>query len=147
MKNAPVIDGDPDDQKIHGRRSFQSNTWHWLTVFIGAAIIARLIAHYDVALPVCRFHNLTGVPCPLCGGTRALRSIADLDLLAAIQFNPLVFLTGALIAGWVGLKVLDRLMGTHTEKTLQRHASRTPLAFLALGFIVLNWLYLIWVLE
>ncbi len=147
MNNPPVIDGEPDEHEVRSNRSTPGNPWSWLSLFVGTAIIARVIMQRNVALPVCGFHHLTGVPCPLCGGTRALGSIAELDLLAAIQFNPLVFLGGALITLWALLRMLDRLLGTRLEKTLRQHTNRLPLAFIALGFIVLNWLYLIRVLE
>lgn len=37
----------------------------------------------------CLFRNLTGIPCPGCGMTRAWLSALRLDILAAFQHHPL----------------------------------------------------------
>jgi uncharacterized membrane protein YccC len=52
----------------------------------------------------CAFKAFTGVPCPTCGGTRALLALARLDAGAALAWNPLVtlgvavFFAGGLVA-------------------------------------------------
>jgi len=43
-------------------------------------------------LPPCPFHTLTGLECPLCGGTRALLHMARGDWVAAWDANPVVVL-------------------------------------------------------
>lgn len=40
--------------------------------------------------PKCWLHELTGLNCPGCGGTRAITSLAHGDLLAAVYWNPLL---------------------------------------------------------
>jgi hypothetical protein len=106
-----------------------------------------LIAQWNVALPVCGFRNLTGIPCPFCGGTRALQSVAEFDLWAAVQYNPLVLLAGALIVGWALLGALDRVAGTQLVKRLNRRTRKLPVAFIVIGSILLNWVYLTCLLE
>lgn len=39
-------------------------------------------------LPLCGFRHVTGLPCPLCGGTRACAALAEGNFLAAWQLNP-----------------------------------------------------------
>ena len=39
-------------------------------------------------LPLCGFRHVTGLPCPLCGGTRACAALADGNFLVAWQLNP-----------------------------------------------------------
>jgi hypothetical protein len=65
-------------------------------------------------LPLCGFRHLTGVPCPLCGGTRVCAALAEGDVLAAWQFNPGLVLLLALVAAhalqvgieaWTGRRV------------------------------------------
>lgn len=38
----------------------------------------------------CLFHRLTGMYCPGCGGTRALRYLLGGHILKSIQYHPLV---------------------------------------------------------
>lgn len=65
-------------------------------------------------LPLCGFRHLTGVPCPLCGGTRVCAALAQGDVLAAWQLNPGLVLLLALVAAhslqigfeaWTGRRV------------------------------------------
>ena len=52
-------------------------------------------------LPPCPFHAITGFHCPGCGTTRALHSMANGNLVAALKLNALVVLglpLGCLIA-------------------------------------------------
>lgn len=41
----------------------------------------------------CLFHSLTGLYCPGCGGTRAVRSLLKGDLRMSFQYHPLVLYT------------------------------------------------------
>ncbi len=42
---------------------------------------------------VCIFHSLTGLYCPGCGGTRAVRTLLQGDLRMSVQYHPLVLYT------------------------------------------------------
>ncbi|MDR0922738.1 MAG: DUF2752 domain-containing protein [Hungatella sp.] len=44
---------------------------------------------FGFGLP-CLFHSLTGLYCPGCGGTRAVRSLLQGDLRMSFQYHPLV---------------------------------------------------------
>ena len=64
------------------------------TIIFGAlitAIMARFCLQHGLAW-TCPLIALLNVPCPSCGTTRAFASLANLDLLAAIKFNPLIVL-------------------------------------------------------
>ena len=57
--------------------------------------------------PVCQFHQLTGLNCPGCGGTRAVYQLLHGHVLRAMQDNALVVLSLAGLAGraaWFGTK-------------------------------------------
>lgn len=49
---------------------------------------------------LCPLLELTGIPCPTCGGTRALLALAAADLPAALAWNPLVAVAGIVAAAW-----------------------------------------------
>lgn len=44
---------------------------------------------FDKLAPTCFFRQWTGLLCPGCGITRAMRALAAGDLLAALDYNPL----------------------------------------------------------
>jgi len=63
----------------------------WRSVVVLGWPLALGIAPVLVALgdvPLCAFRQLTGRPCPLCGGTRACAALAEGNLLVAWQANP-----------------------------------------------------------
>lgn len=53
----------------------------------------------------CLLKQSTGLPCPLCGGTRASASLLSGDPLAALAMNPGVAIALPLIAIWITLRV------------------------------------------
>ncbi|MEV4423578.1 DUF2752 domain-containing protein [Patulibacter sp. NPDC049589] len=78
-------------------------------VALGVAALA-LPAAYEAAVgsdgpPICPFRLLTGLPCPFCGGTRALAAAARGDLDGALRFNAVwpVVAVALIAAGVVGL--------------------------------------------
>jgi hypothetical protein len=61
-----------------------------------AVLFAPFAKDLAPQLPDCPFRELTGLPCPACGTTRAALALARLDPAGAIALNPLATL-GALI--------------------------------------------------
>lgn len=87
----------------------------WPLALLGAPVVLSL-----GELPLCGFRHLTGVPCPLCGGTRACAALADGNFLAAWQANPGLLVLLAIAAvhsvqlgfeGWSGRRVLRWRIG------------------------------------
>jgi Protein of unknown function (DUF2752) len=66
----------------------------WLCVAIACVTLLALgqvSSQFEFAVPQCTLKLLTGIPCPTCGGTRALRALFGHGaVLAALRFNPLV---------------------------------------------------------
>jgi hypothetical protein len=71
-------------------------TLGWPLALLGAPLVLSL-----GDLPLCGFRHLTGLPCPLCGGTRACAALVDGNFLAAWQLN-------------AGLMVLLTLAAAHS---------------------------------
>ncbi len=115
----------------------------WLLALLGAAAVARVALYWNVPLPACNFKRLTGVPCPFCGGTRALKSVAEFDLWAAVQFNPLVCLAGLAVVAWFALWVTDRFRTRPLRPRIRRLIDRWPVWWIAGGLVLVNWAYLI----
>lgn len=70
-------------------------TLGWPLALLGAPLLLSL-----GDLPLCGFHHLTGLPCPLCGGTRACAALVEGNFLAAWQFNPGVLVILSLAAAY-----------------------------------------------
>ena len=90
-------------------------------------------------LNACVFLDLTGLPCPSCGSTRAMSALAHGEIVRAFALNPLLtaFLTALLL--YLGTRLL-------TGWTPVAHLSRREriLAFGLLVTLVLgNWVWVI----
>ena len=57
-------------------------------LILGILIIALFIA-CNYRIP-CIFHEITGLHCPGCGGTRAIVSLIKLDIYQAFRYNMLI---------------------------------------------------------
>ena len=66
----------------------------------------------------CLFHLLTGLYCPGCGGTRAVRAMAAGNLRLSFQYHPLVLYTAAVLT----VELLSLFV------------------YIAAGIIVVNWI-------
>ena len=58
----------------------------------------------------CPFHELTGLLCPLCGGTRAALRLLDGDLAGSLGLNVLLLPLGLVVA-YVAVANLGMLAG------------------------------------
>lgn len=77
---------------------------------IGVGLLATLDPNRPGHYPTCPFLFLTGLWCPGCGSLRVVHDLAHLDLLGALDRNPLtVLLVPVLAYAWVGW--LLRLLG------------------------------------
>lgn len=88
-------------------------------------------------LTPCLFKNVTGIPCFLCGGTRATISMAKGEIIPALLFNPLVCAVLVLTAVLFGLKVIFGL------KVAIAPQSRRRLWLAAIAAVVVNWIYVV----
>lgn len=90
----------------------------------------------SLGLP-CMFQALTGLYCPGCGGTRAVRALLKGDLWMSFQYHPLVLYT---VFAFVLELVLRNLPGV--GKTPEAGDKRVR-AFILMGaFLVMaNWIF------
>lgn len=65
-----------------------------LLMAAGALLLARIHLAWRPAT-LCPLRAITGIPCPLCGGTTAAAAIGRLDLRAALAANPVAVLAAA----------------------------------------------------
>ena len=63
----------------------------WLAISLSLFFIGWVLIQSGVPLPACLWHQMTGLPCPGCGGTRCAQAIVAGSLGTAFTMNPLVF--------------------------------------------------------
>jgi hypothetical protein len=86
------------DTPAHGLLSPGERQWRavltlgWPLALGAAPVLLR------ANLPLCAFRHVTGLPCPLCGGTHAGAALAQGDLMAAWQAHPGLMPLAALAA-------------------------------------------------
>ena len=110
----------------------------------GAALCgcALLDPHNPPAAIFCPFRLVTGVPCPLCGITRALAALVRADVTTALQFHALSPIVLMGMAAWV---VADagqaaRLWDVRRFGAVALHPGLwTVLFVLCLGYGALRW--------
>ena len=73
----------------------------FLTVSLTAAASCFAWLAFGLPWPKCWFRQMTGLPCPTCGATRSILSLAHGNLGDAIALNPMLFLC------YVGTLALD----------------------------------------
>jgi hypothetical protein len=110
---------------------------------LGLLGLAGAAFHLDrLGFPLCMFKATTGLPCFTCGGTRALVSLAHLDLPGAVAMNPLVALGLIALVPWgiadAVLALRGRALVLEVGPTLGR-----LLRIGAVPLLLANWAYLI----
>ncbi len=108
-----------------------------IAVFLALVALAPL---RQFGLPLCGLRMLTGLPCPLCGGTRAAQAFLCGDFSRAFYLNPLAFPVagGLIVAGLVAAVELIRSRPLTDWTALRdRWMARTPLILVLL--LVIWW--------
>ena len=106
------------------------------TVLVGVSVLLKP-AGSEATL--CVFRNVTGLPCPTCGSTRAALSAVQGRPLDAIAFNPFVTVAGALSIGWLAMRVGFR---RRIEINLAPR-QRTLVWVVIAALLGANWVYVI----
>jgi hypothetical protein len=109
----------------------------WAPLIAGAFAAARFVPFQRFPIP-CPFRSLTGIPCPTCGGTRAMIAFAHLDFPTALAMNPLVAVFAVLALVYLVHSV--RVLITRRPWRPEIPKMFRPAAIAA---VLVNWGYLI----
>jgi hypothetical protein len=110
-------------------------------------VLARFHSDLVYRLAHCTLRDITGLPCPTCGGTRAALALAQGNFSSAFGANPLVAVGLVILGVWV----LVGLLAT-TMPRLRRTIEFTPrekrtARILAVLIIVSAWIWQIRILK
>ena len=114
--------------------------------FLSVSVLAggTLWIIYSERLPIhpsCPFKAVTHLPCPGCGGVRAVTALLHGDILQALYLNPLsvvVFLFFCIAPIWT---LIDGLRGKQTlRKALTTRWNKTAIVVLVL-ILLANWIW------
>lgn len=113
----------------------------WLCVGTGLYVLSifslrRLSEATGLDLVPCLFKQVTGQPCPLCGGTRAALFLGTGDPLSAFQMNPLVTLSLVGFGLWIALRLAF-------AKDLEIHPSNRVRLTMLVAALLINWAYVL----
>lgn len=110
-----------------------------LVFIIAGSIFLYVASAKEIKLPPCIFNVVTGLYCPGCGGTRAVRALIHGHLLRAVWYHPFVV---------YGVAVYVIFMVSHTIRKFINHNVKGMkyrnvyiyiwLAILILNFIIRN---------
>ena len=94
-------------------------------------------------LKVCYFRNVTGIPCPSCGSSRAVESLFQGDLVASVLFNPFGIVIAAIMVVlpfWLLYDAISKKASLYLffEKTNRVLGQKTVVIVLVL-IVLLNW--------
>lgn len=108
-----------------------------LALLLALVVLASLQPRGQKFLPglPCGFHAMTGLPCPLCGGTRAAHAILRGDFPRANSLNPLAYLALAAVVALASVLLIEAARQrriTDWEALIRRQLRWAPVAILLL---------------
>ena len=114
----------------------------WRLVTIEFALLGFVLGLYYLHIPWrCPFKMLTGLPCPGCGGTRALVELLHGRFTEALWLNPvsvLVIVFAVIAPVWL---FVDCCRGTHSLQRVMKGQWPIPVICVAVVITIANWIW------
>ena len=116
----------------------------WLGVSIASAGLAAAWLTIGLPWPRCIFHEITSLPCVTCGMTRCGIQFFHAHFLAALKWNPLVFMALCSVTAF-DLYAFATLAtrGPRLRICFYNQAAKTFVRGAVIAALVLNWIYLL----
>jgi Protein of unknown function (DUF2752) len=116
----------------------------WLTVSLVALGLAAAWLTVGLPWPRCAFHEMTGLPCVTCGMTRCAIQFFHGHFLAALKWNPLVFMAlCSLTAFDLYAFAMLTTRGPRLRICFDTQTGRALVRIAVVSALVLNWIYLL----
>ena len=113
----------------------------FVTILLGLVFSVFLLMEY-IPIPMgCPFKAITGIPCPGCGGIRAVQFLLKGEILHALYTNPLscIFcLFCAVLPLW---SFYDCYNGKHTLKTCLTTPWSNKAIVVTVIILLVNWIW------
>lgn len=111
--------------------------------------LKRLVRLFRQGVP-CLFYCATGIYCPGCGGSRAIKYLVKGEILKSLWYHPLV----GYLAIVIGIEIGRTILGHSKMKRISRNCQKTPqnyhmevyvgIAIILINWTVKNWALLAW---
>jgi len=133
--------------RLHVRRLSPGEIDHeliWLSVSLASLGLAAAWLTIGLPWPRCIFHEITTLPCVTCGMTRCGIQFFHAHFLAALKWNPLVFMALCSVTAF-DLYAFATLAtrGPRLRICFYNQAAKTFVRGAVIAALVLNWIYLL----
>ena len=85
----------------------------------------------------CLFHTVTGLYCPGCGGTRAVRTLLKGDYRMSVQYHPLVLYTVFVFF----IEILLRMISKKRKHPFDHRKRERILVLIGTAIVLVNWIF------
>jgi len=116
----------------------------WLGVSLASLGLAAAWLTIGLPWPHCIFHEITSLPCVTCGMTRCGIQFFHAHFLAALKWNPLVFMALCSVTAF-DLYAFATLAtrGPRLRICFYNQGAKTFVRGAVIAALVLNWIYLL----
>ena len=116
----------------------------WLAVSTGTIALAGVWLWIGLPWPHCVFHDLTGHPCLTCGMTRSAIRFFHGDFIAALRWNPLIFVAlCAMIVFDVYAVAVMAVRGPRFRMVQFTANEKNFVRVVVVVLLLANWIYLL----
>jgi hypothetical protein len=113
----------------------------YLVLAAGGAGLLLVWRETVVGWAHCPLRDLTGIPCPTCGGTHAAVALAELRLGDALRANPLVVVAALLLLIWGAWGLLAFFLPALRRDLVLSPREKRILRVGAIALLAGTWIY------
>jgi len=129
---------------LHARELDAERLWVSLALAgMTLLALAQVSSQFEIPVPLCPLKHITGIPCPTCGGTRAVKALGHGAVLAALRWNPMVAIAALAAIPVLAYAAYVILFRSQRLRLTFAPADQRLLRTAAWIVILANWVFLI----